>query len=62
MHLVCPSMWCRGLFIAPLGRWLQQGVLVGERDPDWGAWRCDCISRCGRPCDSPPMDLDGPDH
>jgi hypothetical protein len=60
-HL-CPSTRCQALYIGPLGRWLQEGVLVGEREVQWSARRCGRASRCDRPCDPLPMDLDDPDH
>jgi hypothetical protein len=49
-HL-CSSPRCLAQFIAPVGRWLQEGVLVGERKLQCPARRCVCISRCGRPYD-----------
>jgi hypothetical protein len=30
-HL-CPSMRCQALYTGPLGRWLYEGVVVGERE------------------------------
>jgi hypothetical protein len=50
------------IYIAPVGWWLQEGVLVGERELQCRARRCGRISKCGRPYDPPPMDLDDRDH
>jgi hypothetical protein len=55
------TMKCRGLFIALIGRLLQEGVLVGEMETQWRARRCGRISRCGRPYDLPHLIVHGPD-
>jgi hypothetical protein len=47
-HL-CPSTRCQALYIGPLGRWLQEGVLVGEREVQWLTRRCGRASRWGWP-------------
>jgi hypothetical protein len=60
-HL-CPSTRCPTKFIAPVGWWLQEGVLVGERELQCRVRRCGRISRCGQPYDPLPMDLNDPDH
>jgi hypothetical protein len=49
-HL-CSSPRCLAQFITLVGRWLQEGVFVGERELQWPARRCGRISRCGRPYD-----------
>jgi hypothetical protein len=49
-HL-CSSPRCLTQFIVPVGRWLEEGVFVGERELKWLARRCGRISRCGRPYD-----------
>jgi hypothetical protein len=45
------SMRCLAQFIAQIGWWLQEGVLVGEGELQCPARRCGGISRCGWPCD-----------
>jgi hypothetical protein len=50
-YLLVPSTWCQTLYIAPMGWWLQEGVLVGERELQCRARRCGRISRCDQPCD-----------
>jgi hypothetical protein len=60
-HL-CPCTRCLAQFIAPLGRWLQEGVLVGERELQCRARRCGRIFRCVWPYDPMPMDLNDPDY
>jgi hypothetical protein len=45
------SMRFLAQFIAPIGRWLQEGVLIGERELQCPVRRCGHISGCGWPCD-----------
>jgi hypothetical protein len=40
-----------GKIYSPVGQWLQEGVLAGERDLQCPARRCSRISRCVRPYD-----------